>query len=408
MLYRWQASSRPAAGAEQGARATVAGMTTTPDTPPIDTVDEARVEAFVEQFLTDLAGAATTVMTVVGDRLGLYPAMAGTGPVTAAELAAATGLHPRLVTEWLASQTVSGYLTHDPAAGTYELPAEIAMVLAETDSPAYLIGAAEIITGQYLTLAELEAAVRGDDGIDYDAFPNCLFHGVERFFRTAYTHEMASTWFPVVDGLVPRLEAGARVADVGCGHGQSSLQLAGHWSTCTVTGFDLHEPSIVTARAKAVEAGMDGRVSFHVADAADVGPGPSPWCCSPMRCTTWATPRPHCARPATCSPTAASSSPSSPGRWTASRTASATPRCASTTRSPPRCAPRARWPSPGRTGWAPRAAPPRGCGCWQRPDSAGPRSPPTPAPTSCSPRPSEARAGHRRPRWAVSSATRVR
>lgn len=246
-------------------------MSTTAPTPE---VDDARVEAFAEQFLTDLAGAASTVMTVIGDRLGLYAALAGRGPATAAELAAATGTHPRLVTEWLAAQTVSGYVTHDPAAGTYALPLEHAMVLAEPDSPAYVVGAAEIVNGQYLTLNELEAAFRGDGGIDLDSFPSSLFAGVERYFRTVYAHEMATTWFPAVDGLVPRLQAGVRVADVGCGHGQSALQLAAHWTACTITGFDLHEPSVVTARAKAVEAGVDERVSFHVADAAEIGPGP--------------------------------------------------------------------------------------------------------------------------------------
>lgn len=245
-------------------------MTTT-ETP---TIDESRVEAFVETLLTDLAGAATTAMTVIGDRLGLYAAMAGAAPCTAAELAAVTRLHPRLVTEWLASQTVSGYVTHDPGSGTYVLPAEHAAVLAETGTPVYLVGAAEIVAGQYLTLDALETAFRGDGGIDWDRLPASLFHGVERFFRTAYTHEMATTWFPAVEGLVARLEAGARVADVGCGHGQSSLQIAAHWPRTSVAGFDLHEPSVVTARARAVEAGVDGRVAFHVADAAAIGPGP--------------------------------------------------------------------------------------------------------------------------------------
>lgn len=267
---RLTAPGKPRAGPGQAERGTVRSMTIT----ETSAIDESRVEAFVETLLTDLAGAGTSVMTVIGDRLGLYSAMTGAGPCTATELAAATGLHPRLVTEWLAAQTVSGYVVHDPAAGTYRLPAEHAIVLAEPDSPAYLVGAAEIVAGQYLLLDALEAAFRGDGGIDWDRLPASLFHGVERFFRTAYTHEMATTWFPAVEGLVPRLEAGARVADVGCGHGQSSLQIAAHWPRSTVVGFDLHEPSVVTARANAVEAGVDGRVTFHVADAAAVGPGP--------------------------------------------------------------------------------------------------------------------------------------
>jgi SAM-dependent methyltransferase len=247
-------------------------MTTTPER-SVPTVDESSVEAFVGRLLTDLAGAASTAMTVLGDRLGLYTAMTGAGPLTGAELAGATGLHPRLVTEWLASQTVSGYVRHDPGTGTYELPAEHAVVLSVAESPAYLIGAAEIVTGQYLTLAQLEQVFRGEGPLDYDRLPSSLFHGVERFFRTAYTHELAQTWFPAVPGLVPALEAGARVADVGCGHGLSSLRIAETWPASTVTGFDIHRPSVLVARAKAVEAGTQN-ASFHVADATEIGPGP--------------------------------------------------------------------------------------------------------------------------------------
>jgi SAM-dependent methyltransferase len=237
-------------------------------------VDETRVEEFAERVLTDFAGAATTVMTVVGDRLGLYEAMTGAGPLTAPDLASAAGLHPRLVTEWLAAQTVSGYVVHDPAAGTYELPAEHAAVLSMMDSPAYLVGAAEVIAAQYGTLQLLEAAFRGDGGIDYGALPAHLFHGVERFFRTAYTNELAACWFPAVAGLVDRLRAGARVADVGCGHGVATLLMARTWPASVFTGFDFHEPSVAVARARAIEAGSPENVSFRVADAGEIGPGP--------------------------------------------------------------------------------------------------------------------------------------
>jgi SAM-dependent methyltransferase len=258
-------------------------MTTTTQITPAQTtpaqtaaepaVDEHAVEAFVEKLLTDFAGAGSTVMTVLGDRLGLYTAMTGAGPLTPTELATATGLRTRLVTEWLASQTVSGYVEHDPDAGTYRLPAEHAMALSIVDSPAYVVSAAEIITAQYLTLDQLVPVFRGQADLDYDALPPSLFSGVERFFRTAYLHELGTTWFPAVAGLVERLEAGARVADVGCGHGQSALQLAARWPASTVVGFDVHAPSVLVARAKAVEAGARN-VAFHVADAAEIGPGP--------------------------------------------------------------------------------------------------------------------------------------
>jgi SAM-dependent methyltransferase len=237
-------------------------------------VDEVRVEEFLERVFTDFAGAATTVMTVVGDRLGLYQALAGAGPVTAAELADTTGLYPRLVTEWLASQVVSEYVTYHPDTGRYQLPAEHAAVLSEADSPAYLVAAAEVIAGQFLGLDRLEHAFRTDGGIHYADQPGATFHGIERFFRTAYLHELADNWFPAVPGLVDALGKGARVADVGCGHGFATLLVASTWPSATVTGFDFHEQSIATARAKAIEAGSPDNVSFRVSDAAEIGPGP--------------------------------------------------------------------------------------------------------------------------------------
>ncbi len=215
----------------------------------------------------------STAMTVLGDRLGLYTAMTDAGPLTAAGLAAATGLHERLVAEWLASQTVSGYVRHDPQAGTFECrPSTPSRCPWSTRPPTQ--SAPRRSSPPSTSPSRSSSGCSGPRPIyDYDELPPSLFEGVERFFRTAYTHELATTWFPAVDGLVPRLEAGARVADVGCGHGLSTLQIASRWPAGTVTGFDLHRPSVVMARAKAVEARV-GNVAFHVADAADIGPGP--------------------------------------------------------------------------------------------------------------------------------------
>jgi hypothetical protein len=237
-------------------------------------IDAAKIEAFAGQVLTDFAGAATTASTIIGDRAGLYKALAGSGPTTADKLAAATGLHPRLVREWLAAQTVSGYVVFDAAAGTYELPLEHAMVLAVEESPAYVVAASEIIGGHFQMLDRLEAALRSDGAIAYADYPSTVHTGIERFFRTAYTHQLAQTWFPAVDGLVARLETGIRVADLGCGHGAATLIMAEQWPASTFRGFDFHEASIVTARARAVEAGSPANVSFHVADGGAVTGGP--------------------------------------------------------------------------------------------------------------------------------------
>jgi SAM-dependent methyltransferase len=148
------------------------------------------------------------------------------------------------------------------------------MALSQPDSPAFVVGQAEIITSQYLMLDHLELALRGEGGISWPAFPTNLFCGVERFFRTAYHHELPTTWFPAVPGLVDRLDAGARVADIGCGHGASTLLMARHWPASTYVGVDFHEQSIGAARAKALEAGAPDNVSFRVGDATEAASGP--------------------------------------------------------------------------------------------------------------------------------------
>lgn len=235
--------------------------------------DPALVEAFAGRVMTDFAAAASTAMTVVGDRLGLYEALVGAGALTADDLATRTGLNRRLVAEWAAGQAVAGYLSYQPAGPTYELPIEHALVLAAA-SPAYVVGAGEIVAGQYATLTELESAFRGDGGVDYSRYPHTLKHGIERFFGTAYRHQLADVWFPAVPGLVDKLADGARVADVGCGHGAATLLMAGRWPRSTYRGFDLDEDSIAVARNRAVEAGQPVDIYFQVAQATSFGPGP--------------------------------------------------------------------------------------------------------------------------------------
>jgi SAM-dependent methyltransferase len=245
-----------------------------PTSAPAAGIDFTAVEAFAGQVVTDFAGAATTAMTIIGDRLGLFDAMTGSGPIDADDLAQRTGLHSRLVTEWLASQVVSGYLRHYPATGRFELPIEHAMALSVAASPAYVIGAAEVVAGQFATLGHLERAFRTDGAVDYAQFPDTVTHGIERFFRTAYVHRLVDEWFPAVDGLVGKLADGARVADIGCGHGAATLVMAQAWPRSTFTGFDLDERAITVARSRATDTGSAASVSFRVADAMGFGPGP--------------------------------------------------------------------------------------------------------------------------------------
>jgi hypothetical protein len=161
----------------------------TDTTPTTQDLDPARVEAFAGRLLGDFAGAGTTAMTVLGDRLGLFGALTGAGPVSAGKLAATTGLNPRLVTEWLKAMAVSGYLT--VAGDTFELPMEHALTLSVVDSPAYVVGGADIITGFYLRLDRLEQAFRADGALPYADHSEHVFHGIERFFRTAYVNHLA-------------------------------------------------------------------------------------------------------------------------------------------------------------------------------------------------------------------------
>ena len=200
--------------------------------------------------------------------------MTGAGPTTADELAGRTGLHPRLIAEWLGAQAVSGYVRHEVSTGTFELPDEHAMALSVVGSPAYLVGAAEVIAGQYATLDPLANAFRGGGGIEYHAFPDTVRHGIERFFRTAYTHQLAQSWFPAVDGLVERLDDGASVADVGCGHGAATLIMARTWPRSEFVGFDVDEPSIAVARSRAADGGTPSNVAFRVAEAGVLDAGP--------------------------------------------------------------------------------------------------------------------------------------
>lgn len=234
--------------------------------------DPDAVEAFAGRFLGDLAAVLHGATVVLGDKLGLYAALAEIGPATAAELAIRTGCDERYVTEWLGAQVASEYCHWDPATERYHLDPAQAACLADESSPAFVVGGMGVASSAHKDEATITARFRGGDGVGWHEHHHDLFVGTERFFRPAYVSQLVSSWIPALDGVEARLHAGGRVADVGCGHGASTLELARAYPDSEIVGFDYHEESIRTARQRAAEASLDGRVRFEVASA-DSFPG---------------------------------------------------------------------------------------------------------------------------------------
>ena len=237
---------------------------------PTPTLDDAALEQFVHQAVGDLAAAISGLMVHLGDRLGLYRAMAGAGPLSPAELADRTGTHERYVREWLANQAAGGYVRHDPASGTFELGAEHAMVLADEESPVFLAGAFETVASCYTDHDAFVHAFTTGEGVAWGAHDDRLYSGALRLFRPGYEANLVPSWLPALDGVVEKLQAGASVADVGCGFGASTVIMARAFERSVFLGVDSHGPSIDAARDAAREAGVDRRTRFEVAPASAV------------------------------------------------------------------------------------------------------------------------------------------
>jgi len=228
-------------------------------------VDQAKLMEFLGKAVGDMGAAMTGPLILVGDKLGLYKAMAGAGAMTSAELAAKTHTDERYVREWLCAQAASGYVSYEPATGGYTLPDEQALVLANEAGPAFLPGAFEIIASVFKDEPTITEAFRTGKGVGWHEHDCNLFRGTERFFRPGYNQNLVDSWLPALDGVVEKLTAGGRVADVGCGHGASTIILAQAFPKSTFFGFDYHGPSIQIARAAAAAAGVGDRVTFDVA-----------------------------------------------------------------------------------------------------------------------------------------------
>jgi SAM-dependent methyltransferase len=234
------------------------------------TMDETKLMAFVGKAVTDVGTVLGGSLVVIGDRLGLYRAMAGAGPVTPGELAAATGTNERYVREWLSAQAATGYVAYE-GDGRFSLPDEHAVPLTDETSPACVIGAFETALGSVLSTDRITEAFRSGDGVGWGEHHHDVHEGCERFFAPGYRAGLVGTWLPALDGVVAKLESGARVADVGCGHGASTVLMAEAFAASTFTGFDPHEPSLAAARKSAAEAGVAERTSFEVGTAQDFG-----------------------------------------------------------------------------------------------------------------------------------------
>jgi SAM-dependent methyltransferase len=230
-------------------------------------IDQARLEGFLVSFTADAAAAQSAVCAYVGDALGLYTAMAGAGPLTTAELADRTHTAERYVREWLSNQAAGGYVAYDPEAGTFELPAEQASVLADPHSPVYLPGVFEITGAMWATADRLIDAFRTGEGVGWEKHDHRLYRGVERLFGPMYRTQLVDAWIPALDGVEQRLRDGARVADVGCGHGVSTIAMAQAFPASQFVGLDYHAPSIAAASKAAAEAGVGDRAAFEIADA---------------------------------------------------------------------------------------------------------------------------------------------
>ncbi len=230
-------------------------------------VTETTTEAFVGRALADLAATYGGVMVSVGHRLGLYRALAGQGPVSSHELAARTGCDERYVREWLNSQVASGYLAYHDASETYELPDDHAPVLADETSPVFLPGAYDVPASMWLDQERTLEVFRTGEGVPWGEHNGRLQCGVATFYRNAYGAVLVPEWLPALDGVVERLEQGALVADIGCGHGHSTILMASAFERSRFVGFDTHGASIAAAAAHAEEAGVADRVRFERADA---------------------------------------------------------------------------------------------------------------------------------------------
>ena len=244
-----------------------------PPPPSPLSIDADKLMAFVYRAVNEVGATLNAALVVMGDKLGLYRALAEAGPLTPAELSERSGASERYVREWLNAQAAGGYVEYDPADGRYTLPPEHAVALTDQESPAYLPGFFQVAVGSVLDSPRITEASRTGAGVGWHEHNHEVFDGCERFFRTGYNANLLGSWLPALDGVVEKLERGAKVADVGCGHGASTILMAQAFPKSTFVGSDYHARSIETARARAAEAGLSEQIRFEVAPASAIPGG---------------------------------------------------------------------------------------------------------------------------------------
>jgi 2-polyprenyl-3-methyl-5-hydroxy-6-metoxy-1,4-benzoquinol methylase len=232
-------------------------------------IDSAKLDAFLGRVVGDLGAAMSAALVVVGDKLGLYKGLAAGGPQTPAELARRTETQERYVREWLCAQAAGGYVTYDAKSGRFGLTPEQTAALADETSPAYVQGGFQIVEAVVRAKDRATDNFRSGHGMAWGDHAHCLFEGTERFFRSSYVGNLTSSWLPALDGVGAKLERGARVADVGCGLGASTILMAKTFPKSRFWGFDAHAASIEGARRRAEAAGVADRITFEVARATE-------------------------------------------------------------------------------------------------------------------------------------------
>jgi SAM-dependent methyltransferase len=233
-------------------------------------IDQDRLNELLGKMIEDIGATNSAPLLVIGDRLGLYKALAEGGPQTPDELAVRTDTASVYIRPWLVNQAARGYAEYDRVSDRYSLSPEQILVLADESSPAFVVGGFEALVASAMSVDRITEAFRSGGGMTWGEHHPGLFRGTERFFRPSYLANLATTWIPAIEGIVPRLEAGGIVADVGCGHGASTIIMAQAYPYARFVGFDAHAASVEQARQRAEQAGVADRVSFQVVDAAHI------------------------------------------------------------------------------------------------------------------------------------------